>query len=368
MLSACTHFGANPDSAAIKKFAASPQYNISSKSFENTTPDVIKNMNENSMSFSLLKEWFFSSNNREPSSKLPEVVPDMQEFIRPSTDLKVIWFGHSTILVNMGGRIILFDPVFSGAASPVSFFVQRFQPATLKLEDLPPVDFIVISHDHYDHLDMRTVRYFADKPTEFIVPLGVGSHLKKWGISEELITELDWWGCTQKKSITFTATPAQHFSGRGLSQNKTLWASWVVRNANHSLFFSGDSGYAEHFKKIGEHFESFDLAFIETGQYNERWHEVHMLPHESVQAFYDLNAKSFFPIHWGMFNLALHEWDEPIKLTAQASKDKNFQLITPRLGQAVEISPLLQTLHWWTGSSHPEQRVSNSRSASYENL
>ena len=368
MLTACTRFGANPDDAAIKKFAASPQYSISSEYFVNTTPDVIKNMNERSMSFSLLKEWFFSSNNREPSYKLPEAVPDIQEFIRPSTDLKVIWLGHSTILMNMSGRIVLFDPVFSGAASPVSFFVQRFQPAALRLEDLPPVDFIVISHDHYDHLDMKTVRYFADKPTEFIVPLGVGSHLKEWGISKNLITELDWWESTQAKSITFTATPAQHFSGRGLSQNKTLWASWVVRDAAHSLFFSGDSGYAEHFKEIGERFKSFDLAFIETGQYNERWHEVHMLPNESVQAYFDLNAKSFFPIHWGMFNLALHDWDEPIKLAAQASKDKNFQLVTPRLGQAIEISSSLKPLHWWTDSSHPEQLASTPRPVSFENL
>ena len=294
-------------------------------------------------------DWFFGDDNdRSPKEKLPEVVPNIKSFLITSDHIKVIWLGHSTLLINLGGKIILLDPIFSKAASPVPFFVTRFQPPVIKLKDLPHIDYVVISHDHYDHLDRDTVQYFKDKKTLFLTPLGVGAHLRGWGIQKERITELDWWESINLDGISFTATPAQHFSGRGLfAQNKTLWAGWVLQKGAKKVFFSGDSGFDSHFKEIGERLGPFDLAFLDVAQYNPIWKEIHLLPEQVPQAFFDVNAKFLIPIHWAMFEIAMHPWYEPGEKLKINAKEKGINLLTPKIGQMIELGKNQQTSYWW---------------------
>ncbi len=305
-------------------------------------------MKDRNYSLSSILEFFSERKDGVPSKKLPEVKPDMELFLKPSNDLKAIWFGHSSFLLNMDGKIILVDPVFSGSASPFSFAVKRFQEPVLNLEELPDIDFLLISHDHYDHLDMKSVEFFRDKGGTFIVPLGVGSHLKGLGIQEGKIIERDWWESIKLDDVEFISAPAQHFSGRGLTdENKTLWASWIVRSPNHNLYFSGDSGYDIHFKEIGEKYGPFDVAFIESGQYNEKWPEVHLLPAQAVRAYHDLKAKKYFPVHWGMFELAYHTWYDPIEKLHKLSKEQNVDLLAPKIGQIVSVKEDHFLEKWW---------------------
>ncbi|WP_408095518.1 MBL fold metallo-hydrolase [Peredibacter sp. HCB2-198] len=297
---------------------------------------------------SIMKKVFLEKSTRAPKTKLPEVKPDMNEFLKPSDFVKFVWFGHSTLLLNLDGKIILIDPVFGKSASPFDFLVTRFQPPVLKLEELPKIDAILISHDHYDHLDKSTVKYFADKNVEFIVPIGVGDHLLEWEVRPVNIVELNWGESISQGGIKFTAAPARHFSGRGLfDRNKTLWASWVIQGKHDKIFYSGDSGYGDHFKEIGKRFGPFDLAFIENGQYNERWPDVHMQPEESLQAMIDVDAKALVPVHWGMFDLSLHHWTEPIHRTYQIAKAWDIPIFTPKLGEIVDTGRPHENKPWW---------------------
>lgn len=348
ILSRHSAFGTRPTVESKGKFKISPQFSQEETIFLNRRPNLVKEMRKEAFSFSVMKEWFSKGIDREPSRPLPEVKPDMIEFVKPSTELKVVWFGHSTFLLNLNGTIILVDPVFSGNAAPFTFMVKRFQKPVLELSELPKIDYIVISHDHYDHLDMSSILFFKEKDVKFITPLGVGSHLVGWGVDSSRITELDWWQNFQEGDIEFVATPAQHFSGRdGIHENETLWASWVIKNKNHNIYFSGDSGYDTHFKEIGEKYGPFDIAFIENGQYNEKWKAVHLLPEESVQAYFDLKAKKYFPVHWGMFVLSFHTWYEPITKIHQFSKEKGINLVSPKLGEVVLINDEYVSTAWW---------------------
>ncbi len=295
---------------------------------------------------SIMKKVFLDRSERTPKARLPEVTPDLKAFLAPSDFLKFIWFGHSTLLLNVDGRTILIDPVFHNA-SPVSFLIQRFQPPVVKLKELPPVDIIVISHDHYDHLDEKTVKFFKDKSTRFLVPNGVGAHLREWGIADSRITELGWNESVLDHEITYRAVPAQHFSGRGLfDRNETLWASWIIEGKQEKIYYSGDSGYGPHFKEIGNKYGPFDYAFIENGQYNERWPDVHMQPEESLQALLDLKAETIIPVHWGMFDLSLHHWAEPIIRTHTIAKNWDISILTPRLGEVVDATHRPNS-PWW---------------------
>lgn len=297
----------------------------------------------------LFKKMLFESDSRRPKNKLPEIKADLKLFMEKSDNLKFIWFGHSTLLLNMDGTTILIDPVFSKSASPFSFLVKRFQKAIFSLNELPAIDVILISHNHYDHLDKKSILFFKNKNTNFMVPLGVKNILIKWGIESWRITELNWYESAKISSTIFTATPARHFSGRGLfDRNKTLWASWVIEKRNKKrIFFSGDSGYGKHFEDIGLKFGEFDIAFIENGQYNEKWSDIHMMPEETVQAAIDLNAKHFVPIHWGMFDLSLHKWSDPIKNSYQIAKEKNISIIPPKLGKIIEEKKDDDHSIWW---------------------
>ncbi|MDA8792980.1 MBL fold metallo-hydrolase [Bacteriovoracaceae bacterium] len=348
VMMSCSQFGSRPSDTEKEEYFNSSQFNQKKMTFQNRQQNVIDEMRKNSMSWKTIKEWFGAGKDRVPKDLLPEIKPDMKEFLKASNEIKIVWFGHSSFLLNLDGKIVLVDPVFSGAASPVSFMVKRFQAPVLKLEELPEIDYILISHDHYDHLDMESIKFFVSKNVKFVTPLGVGSHLQSWGIEKNRITEKDWWQSAQFDGIKFIATPAQHFSGRdGIHQNDTLWASWVIQSEKHNIYFSGDSGYDTHFKEIGEKFGPFDIAFIESGQYNEKWKEVHMMPEEAIIAFKELKAKKYFPVHWGMFELAMHSWYEPIERVYNLAQKNNVDLIAPKIGQIVEPNQSYRFEKWW---------------------
>ena len=351
----CTQFGENPSGDHLEEMKKSPNYDVEINRFRNRIENMWEQMGERDSFWDnprkrISNNYFFNSAETVPENKLPEVKPpNIKEFIKSTESIKFIWFGHSTLLVNIKNTIILIDPVFSKAASPVSFLVKRFQPPVLELKDLPRIDYVLISHDHYDHLDMETVIFFKEKDVKFIAPLGVTSHLKSWDIDRSKLFEADWWGTLKFEGITFICTPAQHFSGRlaTFSGFKTLWASWIVKTESNSFYFSGDSGYDIHYKEIGDKYGPFELVFMDSGQYNERWREVHNMPYEAAQAVLDLKGKAMVPIHWGMFNLAIHDWYEPVEESEKYAEKFGIKLMTPKLGQLVSMERQNVFEKWW---------------------
>lgn len=294
------------------------------------------------------REIFLNSAARAPQGRLPEVRPDLAGLLTPGPKLKFIWFGHSTLLINMNGQTILIDPIFSASASPLGIISNRFQAPLLSPGQLPPVDTILISHDHYDHLDKRTIKAFMAAPTRFLVPAGVGRHLRSWGLPAARIDELDWGESVANQGLTYQAAPARHFSGRGPGGfNKTLWASWIISSPAEKIYYSGDSAYCQHFQEIGGDSGPFDLAFMENGQYDRRWPDSHMMPEDTVQAVIDLRAQVFVPVHWGMFDLSLHHWADPIRRCFREASQRHLAIITPRLGELVDIADPRCYPQWW---------------------
>lgn len=290
-----------------------------------------------------------SSPIRSPKSPLPTIKPNLDAFKSPQDKDSVpfLWLGHSSFLIRIQNQNILIDPVF-GPASPVSFAVKRFQPAPIDISELPPIDIVVFSHNHYDHLDARFFKKFSANQTIFLAPLKVGALLAQLGVSKESIYELDWWEQIEINDLTYTLTPAQHFSGRGITDRfKTLWGSWCIRSDRHHFFYSGDSGYGPHFKEIGKKLGPFDFTFIENGQYNQLWKFVHQLPEEAVQSHLDLKGKTLMPVHWGAFSLAPHAWNEPIIRIAQEAKNRQVPLITPKIGQVFDLTKPPVFEPWW---------------------
>lgn len=341
-------FGARPTAEDKQRFSSSAAFDAKKGVFQNRRPELYQQMRDEMKLIPMLREWFSERKDGRPLQALPEQQPDMDRFLSPSESVRLIWFGHSTFLLNIDGTIVLIDPVFGKTAAPVSFTAKRFQPPVLPLSQLPPVDVVLISHDHYDHLDADSIRFFRDAKTQFLVPLGIGGHLKRWGISEERIVERDWWESWSAHGIDFTAAPAQHFSGRdGFNNNETLWASWVMSNEQTRLFFSGDSGYDTHFAQIGERLGPFDLALMENGQYDDSWPVVHMRPFETIQAFREVNAKRLLPIHWGMFELAFHSWYAPAESLATLADEQGVDLVTPMFGEMLTLDDDLTTTRWW---------------------
>lgn len=307
------------------------------KRFFNLYPISIPKMTFG-QSLKAVREILYASSCKTPMRKMPQIKPDLELFEKNSDALKFIWFGHSTVLLNLDGMKILCDPMFSTYASPIKGTIKRFQPPVLGLKELPPIDVIVISHDHYDHLDKKSVQFFKDKKTHFLVPLGIKRYLVKWGIAESHITELDWHESHKMGSINFTATPAHHFSGRSLfGRDKTLWASWVIEGSK-KVFFSGDSAYSPHFKEIGERYGAFDMAFMENGQYDTRWLYAHMMPEQTIQAIKDIKAKFFVPIHWSMFRLSAHHWLDPLIQSLKITEEQKVAMINPFLGEIMCVA------------------------------
>ncbi|MCG8614326.1 MAG: MBL fold metallo-hydrolase [Pseudomonadales bacterium] len=269
--------------------------------------------------------------------------------LHAGSSTEIFRLGHSSVLIRLDGGFWLTDPVFSERASPVQWAgPKRFHPVPVALESIPELEGVLISHDHYDHLDKGTIKALHPKVKRFYVPIGVGSYLIEWGVPEHKIEELDWWQSVFSGTVEIVATPAQHFSGRGLfDRNQTLWASWVLIGQKERLFFSGDSGYFPGFKQIGENYGPFDLTLIETGAYNAHWPGVHMQPEHSIQAHMDLKGKLMIPIHNSTFDLALHAWYEPLERVTQLARELNQQLLTPRIGEGITLGQPRQQYAWW---------------------
>lgn len=338
--------GSNPEGEVMDRIKDSPQYNIIKEQFQNTkeTPLYTGKRSWTAMFI----DFFFNGEERTPKQKLPEDSSSLKLLASKSDDVRFIWFGHSTILLDIDDKRILIDPIFSNYASPIPVLVKRFQPPVFDIEKIDNIDIVLISHDHYDHLDHKTISKLKGRDIQYLVPLGVGTHLKYWGIEDKKIIELDWWEETIFQDLKFTAAPAQHFSGRGVSNsNGTLWASWAVQGKEQNIYFGGDSGYSEHYKQIGDRLGPFDLTFLENGAYNLDWKFVHQLPEEGVQANIDLKGKAMVPIHWGMFDLAIHSWYEPIQRVTKEADRKGVHIIAPIFGQLVSARKKYKQEAWW---------------------
>ena len=351
----CEQFGSVPKGFRLELISQSKNYDQELSQFVNRRPTILDTMGEGHGFWTnplkrLTNNFFFNRNQTEPLMALPEDRGLVgSDFLDSKNTIKFIWLGHSTILVSMDNKIILIDPVFSQSASPLEGFLNRYQPPALSLDQLPKIDYILISHDHYDHLDMKTIKKFKDKDVKFISPLGVASHLESWGVKASQIVERDWWGDVNIDGLSFICAPAQHFSGRmgPINKMKTLWASWIVRGKNNSFYFSGDSGYDTHYKKIGQKFGPFDLVFMDSGQYNIRWKAVHNMPNEVIQGFLDLKGRHLVPVHWSMFTLSLHNWYDPIVESSKRAKTLGLSIMTPRLGQVVRLDSKNYFEKWW---------------------
>ncbi|RAU82043.1 MBL fold metallo-hydrolase [Pontibacter arcticus] len=336
-------FGKTPAGTRLERIHNSPNYRDGS--FRNISETPVQA--EDASFLGMLYDFFNKSANTRPANPIPTVKSDLKA--AATNETSIYWFGHSSYLIKAQQYTILVDPVLSGYASPVSFMVKAFDGTdAYTTADLPEIDMLVISHDHYDHLDHKTIVELKDKVKHFYVPLGVGGHLENWGIEASNITELDWWESATFKELTLTATPARHFSGRGLSRGKTLWASYVLETPASKVYIGGDSGYDTHFKEIGEKFGNIDIAILETGQYNKSWPYIHMMPEQTVQAAIDLHADVLFPMHLGKFALALHAWDEPLQRVTKSATEKQVKITTPLIGEPVILGKSYPTSQWWT--------------------
>lgn len=327
---------------------------------QNKKDGVFVNQIETDMTLSfkdglkLLPEYFSKPPSREPKVAFNTLKIDQKEIeSRANQDPKLTWFGHSAFLLTMESKNILIDPMLGESASPITFIGSKrySKDLPIQVDQLPEIDLVLFSHDHYDHLDYPTILKIKDKVKMFFVPLGLEKHLIRWGVAPENIRTFDWYDGTELYGIQFVCTPARHFSGRGLGDRfSTLWASWVIKSPSHSIYFSGDSGYAPHFKEIGEKYGPFDLALIECGQYNEKWDNIHMFPEQTVQAGVDVRAKSLMPIHWGAFTLALHPWTESVTRASQAAKNFDIEFRTPEIGRTISVksdSSQVNYTQWW---------------------
>jgi L-ascorbate metabolism protein UlaG (beta-lactamase superfamily) len=319
--------------------------------FRNQHP-VLPGLRDASVPRPTLKEFLSGGGRRAPDGPLPTLDP-REAWRRPAqSGLRATWLGHSTVLIEIGGHRVLTDPVWGTRASPFRLLgPKRFQPAPLRLRHMPEVDVVVISHDHYDHLDYPTIRALArHSRVPFVTSLGVGAHLQAWGVAAERITELDWWESHRVPGtgLTITAAPSQHFSGRGFKdRNATLWSSMVVQSERHRVFFSGDTGLTTEYVAIRERLGPFDLVMLEVGAFHPAWGDIHLGPLNALKAHALLGGGAFLPVHWGTFSLAMHEWDEPAETLLKLAPTQGVPLLMPRLGEAVEPAHVAPAQPWW---------------------
>jgi L-ascorbate metabolism protein UlaG (beta-lactamase superfamily) len=337
-------FGSAPSGQRLQRMLQSPNYRNGQFQNLSKTPALTEGVSY----WALIKEFFFTKKERrKPVHELPSKKVDLLH-LNVNEDV-LVWFGHSSYFLQLDGKKILVDPVFSGHASPVTFTTPAFKGSdAYTVDDLPAIDYLFITHDHWDHLDYRTVIALKPKVKVVITSLGVGAHLERWGYRSDMIIEKDWnEEISLGKGFVVNTTPARHFSGRGLKRNGTLWSSFVLTTPTHRIYIGGDSGYDTHFKTIGDKFGPFDLVILENGQYDKSWKYIHMMPEEVVQAAEDLKARLLFPVHWSKFPLGNHAWDEPIiRVTAEATR-KGMPVIHPMIAEKLMLWQVPDTPQWW---------------------
>ena len=297
-----------------------------------------------------LAEWYRGREDRKPEPPVPMIEPDTSVFdSMPPRGIRFIWLGHSTVYLEIDGTRVLIDPMWSDRSSPFRHVgPSRSHAPPISLSDLPTIDVVVISHDHYDHLDMDTVRALAPRGVLFAVPLGVGTHLETWGVAADRIIELDWWQSGPVGSLRLVATPARHFSGRFLGDgDRTLWASWSLIGPRSKVFYSGDTGWHEDFARIGQEHGPFDLTIMKCGAYGEDWPDIHINGYQAVDAHRLLKGRRLLPVHWLTFDLALHPWEEPVTQVVEAGQTKGVEVVTPLVGELVDLRTDVDSTNWW---------------------
>ena len=337
---------------------ASPMW--AGEGFRNVHP-IPPGLRDRTVPSPTMKEFICGDANRVPSQPLPSLDPREPWTRAPASGLRATWLGHSTVLIEIDGVRVLTDPVWGPRASPSRLIgPKRFQPVPVSLAQLPTLDAVIVSHDHYDHLDYPTIRLLAKTDVSIVTSLGVGAHLEAWGIPPERIVELDWWEthALPGTEVTVTAAPSQHFSGRGLKdRNATLWSSMVIRSTKHRVFFSGDTGLTTQYAEIRERFGPFDLVMLEVGAFHPSWGDIHLGPAHALEAHALLGGGPFLPVHWGTFALAVHPWDEPVETLLALATPRDVPLVLPRLGEPVEPADRREPVAWWraAGSGAPER-------------
>jgi L-ascorbate metabolism protein UlaG (beta-lactamase superfamily) len=346
--------GARAAGLRLERMKASPHY--ADGAFRNTAPP---SQGLKKSAAPTITEFLRGGQRRTPPAPLPSTSPLAGWAREPETGLRATWLGHSTVLLEVDGFRVLTDPVWGQRASPVTFAgPKRFQPVPVSIAALPALDAVVISHDHFDHLDYPTLLELARIDVPFVTSLGVGAHLEAWGVPAARITELDWWeGVELRGGLTITAAPSQHFSGRTFhSRNVTLWSSLVVRGSRHAVFFSGDTGLTPEYAAIRDRLGPFDLVMLEVGAYHPAWGDIHLGPENALQALALLGGGAFLPVHWGTFNLAMHAWDDPAETLLQLAPKQGARLVMPMLGEPVEPSRAEHVAPWWRAAAAPAPR------------
>lgn len=338
-------FGKAPSGNRQSRIASSPNFRKGSFQNISKTPALA----EGTSYASMMKDYFFGKDERvNPATEIPGVKTDLMS-LDPNEDL-LVWFGHSSYYMQINGKRFLVDPVLSGFASPIPYTVRAFRGTQLyAAADLPEIDYLLITHDHYDHLDHQTIKRIKNKVKNVITGLGTGAHLEHWGYEASVITEMDWHEENElEHNIKIVSVPARHFSGRAFKRNNTLWTSFVLYAGEHRLFLGGDSGYDAHFKQIGDAYGPFSLAILENGQYHNNWKYIHMMPEEAVDAALDLRASRLLPVHWSRFSLSLHAWDDSIRRILKEAQKKEVPVIHPMIGEVVPLKGELPVfLPWW---------------------
>lgn len=336
-------FGAKPTGARLQRILASPNYKDGAFQNLSHTPQLAEG---ESMTKIMFKFFFGKSKRTAPAKPLPTIKTDLKNL--SSDENVLVWFGHSSYFIQADGKTLLADPVFSNNASPIPNNVPAFKGSNaFSVDDMPEIDFLFISHDHWDHLDYPTIKKLLPKVKQVVTGLGTGAHLERWGYNPDKITELDWYESATFGDFKFIAQPARHFSGRSLKRNGSLFISTVLKTPSFKLYLGGDSGFDAHFEKIGQEHGPFDLAILECGQYNLAWHYIHMMPEEVVTASQQLGAKTLLPVHWAKFSLALHDWDEPTQRVVTAAENERQATITPMIGEKVSLTTPDNFRKWW---------------------
>lgn len=339
-------FGKAPSGERLQRIKQSPHYKDTAFANEEATGTFSEEHTFGGVLYSFL---FEKKPDQKPQKNIPTTFTDLHQL--PADVDGLVWFGHSSYFLQVGGLKFLIDPVFSGNASPISGSNQAFKGSDVyAVKDIPALDYLLITHDHYDHLDYPTVKALQDKVKMVICGLGVGSHLERWGYPADRIIEKDWYeSLALEKGMTLHTLPTRHFSGRTFRRNNTLWLSFLLESPNGKFYLGGDSGYGEHFAKIGDQFGPIDLAILENGQYNPAWHEIHCFPEETLKAAKALKAKRLMPVHSSKFALAMHPWYEPLTEITSMNSGYQVPLVTPIIGECVNLQESRQVFQeWWT--------------------